>query len=152
MARRGPQLLRWLALGVLAALLAACSSNPKTAPPSSSASTAGPSSTYSASPPPSVSPRSWTIESIDSRGATWTTTVSIANLVSGHALSTYSTLYGNPCSLDPTTDAIVPFQVTTTSTNSGFFHASGDQDLKIVNASLGVAPDGSVSAASEATD
>jgi hypothetical protein len=45
--------------------------------------------------------------------------------------------------MDPTTDAIVPFQITTTSTTSGASTASGDQELEIVNASLGVAPDGS---------
>jgi len=145
MARRGPRLLRWLALGVLAVLLAACSGNPKAAP-SSSASTAAPSgtsSTSSTSPPPIAYPRSWTIESVDSSGATWTTTVAIANLISGNPLKAYSTLYGNPCSLDPMTDAIVPFQITTTSTRLREFTASGDQELKIVNASLGVAPGGS---------
>ena len=145
MAKRGPRVLRWLALAVLAVLLAACSGNPKAAPSSSAppAASSGTSSTSSPSPPPIASPHSWTIESVDSRGATWTTTVAIANVISGKALAAYTTLYGNPCSLDPTTDAIVPFQITTTSTNAGFFTASGDQELKIVNASLGVAPDGS---------
>jgi hypothetical protein len=64
-------------------------------------------------------------------------------LVSGHALKTYAPLYGNPCRVDPTTDAIVPFQITTTGTTFGDVAASGDQALHIVNASLGVAPDGS---------
>lgn len=142
MARGGPRLLRWLALGILAVLLAACSGNPKAAP-SSSSSTAAPSGatpTSTSSPPPIAYPRSWTINSVDSSGATWTTTVAIANLISGKTLTAYSTLYGNPCSLDPTTDAIVPFQITTTSTRLGDFIASGDQELRIVNASLGVAP------------
>jgi hypothetical protein len=67
----------------------------------------------------------------------------VANVISGSAVAAYATLYGNPCSLDSTTDAIVPFQITTTSTKSGFFPASGDQELQIVNASLRVAPDGS---------
>ena len=145
MARRGPRLLRWLALAVLAVLLAACSGNPKPAPSSSASPTAssGTSPTSSPPPPPITSPHSWTIESVDSSGATWTTTVAIANVISGKALTAYPTLYGNPCSLDPRTDAIVPFQITTTSTNSGLFTASGDQKLEIVNASLGVAPGGS---------
>ena len=145
MARRGPRMLRWMALAVLAVLVAACSSNPKPAPSSSASppASSGASPTSSPSPPPSASPHSWTIESVDSRGATWTTTVAIANVVSGKALAAYSTLYGNPCSLDTTTDAIVPFQITTTSTNAGLFKASGDQELEIVNASLGVAPHGS---------
>ncbi len=145
MARRGPQLLRWLALAVLAVLLAACSGNPKAAPSSSAspAASSGASRTSSPSPPPITYPHSWTIGSVDSSGATWTTTVAIANVISGNALTAYSTLYGNPCSLDRSTDAIVPFQITTTSTKSGYFIASGDQELEIVNASLGVAPDGS---------
>ena len=141
MAGRGPRVLRWLALALLAVLLAACSSSPKAAPSASPPASSGTSPT--SSPPSTASPRSWTIESVDSRGATWTTTVAIANVISGDALATYPTLYGNPCSVDPKTDAIVPFQITTTSTNSGFFAASGNQELKIVNASLGVAPDGS---------
>jgi hypothetical protein len=45
--------------------------------------------------------------------------------------------------VDPATDAIIPYQITTTSTTPGNSRASGDQELKIVNASLGVAPDGS---------
>ena len=145
MVKRGPRVLCWLVLAVLAVLLAACSGNPKAAPSSSAppAASSGTSSTSSPSPPPIASPRSWTIESVDSRGATWTTTVAIAPVISGKALAAYTTLYGDPCSLDRTTDAIVPFQITTTSTNAGFFTASGDQELKIVNASLGVAPDGS---------
>jgi hypothetical protein len=64
-------------------------------------------------------------------------------VVSGNALTGYTTLYGDPCGLDPKTDAIVPFQITTTSTKPGYFIASGDQELRIVNASLGVAPRGS---------
>ena len=140
MARRGPRLLRWLALAVLAVLLAACSSNPKTAPSSSASHAASSGATTTSSPSP---PHSWTIDSVDSSGATWTTTVAIAPLISGKALAAYATLYGNPCNLNPTTDAIVPFQITTTSTASGHLTASGDQELKIVNASLGVAPDGS---------
>jgi len=48
--------------------------------------------------------------------------------------------------LDPTTDAIVPFQITTTNTTFGDHTASGDQELEIVNSSLGVAPNGSDSA------
>jgi hypothetical protein len=145
MAKRGPRLLRWVALGVLAVLLAACSSNPKAAPSSSTspAASSGASSTSSPSPQPIAYPRSWTIESVDSSGATWTTTVAIANVVSGNALTGYTTLYGDPCGLDPKTDAIVPFQITTTSTKPGYFIASGDQELRIVNASLGVAPRGS---------
>ena len=143
MARRGPRVLRWLALGVLAVLLAACASNPKPAPSSSASPPASSGASPTSSPPSIASPHSWTIESVDSRGATWTTTVAIANVISGNALAAYATLYGNPCSLDLTTDAIVPFQITTTSTNAGFFAASGNQELKIVNASFGVAPDGS---------
>ncbi len=145
MARRGPRLLRWLALVVLAVLLAACSGNPKAAPSSSAspAASSEASSTSSPSPPPITHPNSWTINSVDSSGATWTTEVAIANLISGNALTAYTTLYGNPCGLDPKTDAIVPFQITTTSTTPGDIRASGDQELKIVNASLGVAPDGS---------
>jgi hypothetical protein len=141
MARRGPRVLRWLALAVLAVLLAACTGSSKPAPSPSASSGSSPTS----SPPPTASPHSWTIESVDSRGATWKTTVAIAKVISGNALTSSATLYGNPCSLDPKTDAIVPFQITTTSTNSGFFTATGDQELKIVNASLGVAPDGSAS-------
>ena len=140
MARRGPQLLRWLALAVLAVSLAACSSNPKTAPSSSASHAASSGATTTSSPSP---PHSWTINSADSTGATWTTTVAIAPVISGKALAAYATLHGNPCNLNPTTDAIVPFQITTTSTASGHLTASGDQELKIVNASLGVAPDGS---------
>ena len=140
MARRGPPLLRWLALAVLAVLLAACSSNPKTAPSSSASHAASSGATTTSSPSP---PRSWTIDSVDASGATWTTTVAIAPVISGKALSAYTTLYDNPCNLNPTTDAIVPFQITTTSTASGHLTASGDQELKIVNASLRVAPNGS---------
>lgn len=145
MARRGSRILSWLALAVLAVSLAACSGNPKAAP-SSSASTSGSSGgshTSTGPPAPITYPRSWTIESVDSSGATWTTSVAIANVISGNALKAYSTLYGNPCNLDPTTDAIVPFQITTIGTTSGDLTASGDQKLEIVNASLGVAPDGS---------
>ncbi len=145
MARGGPRLLRCLALAALAISLAACSGNPKAAPSSSPspAASSGASPTSSPSPPPITYPRSWTIESVDSSGATWTTTVAIGNVISRKALTGYSTLYGNPCSLNPMTDAIVPFQITTTSTTSGDFTASGDQELEIVNASLGVGPDGS---------
>lgn len=133
MARQRPRLLRWLALAVLAVLLAACSSNPKTAaPPSSTSASAGGSSTSSSSTPPTANPRNWTIKSVDSSGATWTTTVAIASVISGDALTGYPTLYGNPCKLDPKTDAIVPFQITTTSTTSGDLTASGVQNLKIV--------------------
>ena len=103
------------------------------------ASSSGASPTSSPSPAPITYPHSWTIESVDASGATWTTTVAIANVISGKTLTAYSTLYGHPCSLDPTTDAIVPFQITTTSKTSGL-PASGDQELEIVNASLGVAP------------
>jgi hypothetical protein len=138
MARRGPRALRWLALAVLAVFVAACSGNPKPSP-----SASPPASSPTSSPPSTASPHSWTIESVDSRGATWTTTIAIATVISGSALTSSATLSGNPCSVDPTTDAIVPFQITTTSTNAGFFTASGDQELKIVNASLAVAPDGS---------
>ena len=138
MVGRGPRALRWLALAVLAVFLAACTGNSKPSP-----SASPPASSTTSSPASTPSLQSWTIGSVDSRGATWTTTVAIANVISGNALTSSATLYGNPCSLDPKTDAIVPFQITTTSTNSGFFTASGDQELKIVNASLGVAPDGS---------
>jgi len=140
MARRGPRLLRWLALAVLAVLLAACSSNPKTAPSSSASHAASSGATPTTNP---SLPHSWTINSVDSSGATWTTTVAIAPVISGKALAAYSTLYGNPCNLNPTTDAVVPFQITTTSTAFGDLTASGDQELRIVNASLGVAPGGS---------
>lgn len=145
MARRGPRLLCWPAVAVLAILLAACSSNPKAGPSSSAprAASSGPSPTSSPSPPPTTSPRIWTIHSVDSSGATWTTEVSVGNVISGSSLGAYETLDGNPCSLDPTSDAIVPFQITTTSTTSGDLTASGNQELRIVNASLGVAPDGS---------
>jgi hypothetical protein len=67
----------------------------------------------------------------------------IGNVVKGHAVNAYTARYGNPCHLDRTTDAIVPFVVTTTNTTSGDLTASGDQKLEIVNASLGVAPHGS---------
>ena len=50
MARRGPQLLRWLALAVLAVSLAACSSNPKTAPSSSASHAASSGATTTSSP------------------------------------------------------------------------------------------------------
>lgn len=145
MSRRGPRWLHWLALAVLAVILAACSSNPEATQSSSGspAASSASASTSSPAPPPISYPRSWTIDSVSSSGATWTTTVAIANVISGRALAAYSTLYGNPCSVDPTTDAIVPFQITTTGTTPGNLTASGDQELKIVNASLGVAPDGS---------
>jgi hypothetical protein len=137
MARRGPRSLRWPALAVLAVLLAACAGNPKTAPSSSATSAPSPgASTSSASPPPVTYPHTWTIESVDARGATWTTSVAIADVISGGALSAYTTLYGNPCRLHTTTDAIVPFQITTTGTPYGLLTASGNQELKIVNASL----------------
>ena len=70
----------------------------------------------------------------------------IGNVISGDALTAYAKLHGNPCRFDPTTDAIVPFQITTTNTTFGDLTASGDQELEIVNASLGVAPNGSDSA------
>lgn len=138
MARRGPRWLRWLAPAVVAVALAACSNNPK---PSSSAS--GTSPTSRPSPPSITYPHNWTIESVDSSGATWTTNVATADVVSGKALRAYESLYGDRCNLDPGTDAIVPFQITTTGTASGTLTASGDQELKVVNASLGAAPDGS---------
>jgi hypothetical protein len=119
----------------VAVFLAACSNSPSA--PSASPSTSNPTA------PPITSPHTWTIDSVDASGATWTTSVAIAPLVSGHALKSYSALYGNPCAVDPTTDAIVPFQITTTGTATGNLTASGDQQLEIVNASLGVAPDGS---------
>ena len=148
MAKRAPRLFRWLALGVLAVLLAACSSSPKAAPSSSAPPTtsSGAPSTSTPSPQAIAYPHSWTIESVDSGGATWTTTVAIANAISGSALTGYTTLYGDPCNLNPQTDAIVPFQITTTGTKAGYFIATGDQELKIVNSSLGVAPHGSNSA------
>jgi hypothetical protein len=132
MARRAPRSLRWLALAVLAVVLAACSSNPATTSSSTSTSTTG-----SAAPAPITYPHNWTIGSVDASGATWTTNVAIADPISGHTLTAYTSLYGNPCSLDPTTDAIVPFQITTTGTPYGLLTSSGDQELKVVNAALG---------------
>jgi hypothetical protein len=144
MERRGPRLLRWLAVVVVAVLLAACSSTPKAALSTSPTASSQHSPTSETSTPPTTYPHTWTIDSIDSNEATWATTVAIAqNVISGKALTEYLALHGNTCGLDPATDAIVPFQITTTSTTSGTFTASGDQELKIVNASLGVAPDGS---------
>jgi len=124
------------AAGLLAAVvmtLGACGSSA-----SGSGATGGTDPSYATSttttmpPPPLVN--SWTIASTGTDGATWTSVFATGNLISGAKITTsiWPSLL-SACNVNPQTDAVVPFEITTTSTTTGGFAAAGDSRFSLIN-------------------
>jgi hypothetical protein len=110
-------------------LAAVNTTQPTPATPSTATTTTTTTPTYT---------HTWTINSIDSSGATWTTTVATGPLVSGNAMaSAVSPSLFAQCDVNTQTDAIVPWELTTTSTTSGGFTTLAPQLIDIVNSALG---------------
>jgi hypothetical protein len=77
------------------------------------------------------------IQTAASNGATWTTTFSIGSLVSGaNMVNAASPALLASCNVNQTTDAIVPFLVTTASTTTGGFSADTPFAFYIANSAL----------------
>lgn len=89
----------------------------------------------------------WTIKTVDSSGASWTTTLSIGSPIEGGNIAhfTVSSL-ASECSTNFNSDAVIPFLIKTTSTTAGSFTASGDQTFAIVNSALQSTPVGELAA------
>lgn len=77
---------------------------------------------------------SWTIQTKGWNGATWTAVLSTGNLISGPKITTeVSPALINACSVNPQTDAVVPFSIVTTSTTTGGFNAVGASQFSFTN-------------------
>jgi hypothetical protein len=148
------------ALLLFAGLMSGCSSGtpthgqPGSLPPSSGESqNAAGSSTTSSTIPQSTFANTWNVKTVDSSGASWTTTISVGNLITGaNIASKVSASLLAACSVDSRTDAVVPYRILTTSTTQGGFAAAGNQALTIVTSALGPTAVGQVGLVSQGTE